>query len=471
MDRRLPFPDVGEQVADLRFAHAGAAERRHGRVFAPGADGLRNERVGGRLLEHRVGQRGSDQPLAVHSVASGAFLREQRSPAGGFTARRRGGQSHGRRRSPKVGHQCHHLGFAQAPGLGTPARHARAGTAFADVLRQALVVFRADEGRVSDARNEAREFLVPTAVQARIVAGGAIAVVERGAVRSGRMQSRVLLVDLVGRQILGGQIALAQRQHEDRERFHLRLGKRRHRHQASGNDAGGVAKVLREPVPIGLRSLEAGAHELVLGLEPLVIERRSQLPALAVELVAAVAALLFEQLHAEHEFLRRALGQRARIVARGAGGLGELRRQQRVVPEVVFRLGLFEVERGALALMAYRAAELFHAMDGEQLLGVHAVRIGLVRHPGIVDAQVARHAAVDGVQRRHHHLADLDRQVACRCARGIVFGLGQQDAAEHRLVPAPVRGDILTHRGGHQESDGHHRADHRDPLERTGWIA
>ena len=236
-------------------------------------------------------------------------------------------------------------------------------------------------------------------------------------------------------------------------------------------------------MPAGSRKCSANQFQLVcdplrlartnwcLVLSPSLSSAGPSCPPLPLSLWQPLQPFLLEQLHAEHELLRRALRQRAGIVARCAGGLGELRRQQRVVPEVVFRLGLFEVERGALALVADRAAELFHAMDGEQLLGVHAVRIGLVRHAGIVDAQVARHAAVHGVQRRHHHLADLDRKIACRCARGIVLGLGQQDAAEDRLVPAPVRGDVLADRGGHQESDGHHRADHRDPLERTGWIA
>src|SRR5215831_10388910 len=105
------------------------------------------------------------------------------------------------------------------------------------------------------------------------------------------------------------------------------------------------------------------ADELMLSLEAHGVEGRTERAALAIELVAGGASLLVEQLHTTRQFRRRALGQRAWIVALVAGGFGHRSRQQRVIPEVVLGFGFVKSERRTLTLVTHGAAELFDTMD------------------------------------------------------------------------------------------------------------
>ena len=90
----------------------------------------------GGVLESGIGERGRDESLAVHSMAAGAFLSEQRGSAGGIPTRRSGRQWDGGRGSAEISYQRGDFRVAQAPGLRSPAGHSRAGPSLRDVPGQ-----------------------------------------------------------------------------------------------------------------------------------------------------------------------------------------------------------------------------------------------------------------------------------------------------------------------------------------------
>src|ERR1022692_734127 len=195
------------------------------------------------------------------------------------------------------------------------------------------------------------------------------------------------------RGVVSGRRLAGLAEHEEDDRFKVRLGKFLWRHRRPGGDRCGRDEMSFQPF-----RRTAGAD---------LVEFRSEDTTDAVKFVAAAAAAVLEHLLAACQFGRR--GIVGGLVALTAGSLNVLQRQHRRVPvgHVAVRVG--SGRRTTLTTMADGATETFEGMLLVQRMVGERLRVTAVAR--VIHSKMARRAAIHSVEVGEQNLPDLYRRL------------------------------------------------------------